>query len=226
VALARALAANPSLLLLDEPLSALDAAGRARVRVELRGMLRAARVPSIVVTHDRTEAMALGDCMAVMVDGRVRQTGAVQEVFRKPADAAVAAAVGMENVLPAEIAARDSGLLTVRSGPVRLQCIDSGEAGAVFACIRAEDVQLTRDPPSSTSARNRLAGVVVSVTVEGALARIELDCGVPLVALITAQSAAEMALRPHQTLAAIVKATSVHLVAIPPVGQDGILRAG
>ena len=74
MALARALAAEPALLLLDEPLSALDAATRARTRHELRRMLLASGVPSIVVTHDRMEAVALGDWMAVMVDGRIRQT--------------------------------------------------------------------------------------------------------------------------------------------------------
>ena len=88
VALARALAAEPALLLLDEPLSALDAPTRARTRLELRRMLLAGGVPSIVVTHDRMEAVALGDWMAVMVDGRIRQTGPVQEVFRRPADRA------------------------------------------------------------------------------------------------------------------------------------------
>ena len=83
VALARALAAGPALLLLDEPLSALDAPTRSRTRYELRRMLLAGGVPSIVVTHDRMEAVALGDWMAVMVDGRIRQTGPVQEVFRR-----------------------------------------------------------------------------------------------------------------------------------------------
>src|ERR1019366_1020289 len=96
VALARALAAQPALLLLDEPLSALDAATRSRTRYELRRMLLTGGVPSIVVTHDRMEAVALGDWMAVMVDGRIRQTGPVQEVFRRPADPQVAESVGVE----------------------------------------------------------------------------------------------------------------------------------
>ncbi len=116
VALARALAAEPALLLLDEPLSALDAPTRARTRIELRRMLLAGGVPSIVVTHDRMEAVALGDWMAVIVDGRIRQTGPVQEVFRRPADRQVAESVGVENVLAAEIAGRESGLLISAGG--------------------------------------------------------------------------------------------------------------
>jgi molybdate transport system ATP-binding protein len=221
VALARALAAEPALLLLDEPLSALDAPTRSRTRLELRRMLLSGGVPSIVVTHDRMEAVALGDWMAVIVDGRIRQTGPVQEVFRRPADLRVAESLGVENVLAAEIAGREAGLLILQvygqvygqvSG-AQIQCVDSGETGPVFACIRAEDVAITREMDQVSSARNRLAGRVRAVIPEGALARVELDCGFPLVALVTAQSAAEMALREGENVYAVVKATSVHLAA-------------
>jgi molybdate transport system ATP-binding protein len=210
VALARALAADPALLLLDEPLSALDAAMRARTRQELRRILLAGKVPSIVVTHDRNEAIALGDWMAVMIEGRVRQSGPVRDVFRAPADAQVAESVGVENVLPAEIVSSEGGLVTVQVGDHRLQCIDSGVSGSVSACIRAEDIALTREAPH-TSARNLLVCRVRSLTLEGPLARVELDCGFSLIAVITAQSASELRLEAGDALTAIVKTTSVHL---------------
>jgi len=217
VALARALAAEPALLLLDEPLSALDAAARSRTRHDLRRALLAGGVPCIVVTHDRSEAVALGDWMAVMADGRIRQAGPVQEVFRHPADAQVAESVGVENVLAASIVAREGGLLTLRIGPARLECVEgadvfqSGAAGPVWACIRAEDVSLARERPHDSSVRNRLAGQVQSVLLEGPLARVELDCGFPLVSSVTAQSAGEMGLKTGDTVYAVVKATAVHL---------------
>jgi molybdate transport system ATP-binding protein len=211
VALARALAAEPALLLLDEPLSALDATTRLRTRHQLRDMLLTAGVPSIIVTHDRMEAVALGDWMAVMVGGRILQAGRVQEVFRHPANGQVAECVGVENVLPARIAARENGLLTLEIGAARLQSIDSGEAGPVVACIRAEDVAISRDLSAISSARNRLAGYVRSVVLEGPLARVELDCGIPLVAVVTAQSVADMRLQPDDAVSAIVKTTSVHV---------------
>lgn len=213
VALARALAARPSLLLLDEPLSALDAATRLRTRQELRGMLVECGIPSIVVTHDRSEAIALGDWMAVMVEGRVRQTGTVREVFRRPADALVAASVGVENVLPVDIAGREAGLLELAVGSQRLHAVDAGESGRLFACIHAEDVVLAHPGPQTSSARNLLRGVVSAVAPEGPLARVELDCGFPLVALITAQSCAELGLKAGDAVSAIVKTTSVHLAA-------------
>jgi molybdate transport system ATP-binding protein len=210
VALARALAAGSALLLLDEPLSALDAASRLRLRTELRRMLLASRVPAILVTHDRAEAIALGDWIAVMVEGRIRQTGPVQDVLRHPADALVAESVGVENVLPAEIVSRDPGLLTLQVGPQHLQCVDAGESGPLFACIHADDISLSRDTPHPSSVRNRLTGRVLSVVREGPLARVELDCGFPLVAVITAQSADDLKLKSGDMVCAAVKATAVH----------------
>lgn len=214
VALARALASDPALLLLDEPLSALDAATRARTRRELRRLLLAGGVASIVVTHDRAEAIALADWMAVMVDGRVRQSGPVREVFRRPADAQVAESVGVENLLPAEVVARAGGLATVQVGGARLECVDTGETGRVCACIRAEDVAIAREIADAASVRNRLRGRVEAIALEGALARLELDCGFPLAALVTAQSATELNLRPGDTVTAVVKATAVHLTGV------------
>jgi molybdate transport system ATP-binding protein len=212
VALARALAASPDLLLLDEPLSALDASARIRTRRELRGLLASAGVPSIVVTHDRTEAIALADWMAVMVEGRILQTGPVREVFARPASAQVAEAVGVENILPAEIVSRGAGLLRLAVGRAVLESLDGGESGPVLASIRAEDVALTRDAVGASTQRNRLTGVVRAIAIEGPLARVEMDCGFALVALVTAQSAADLNLRPGESLAAIVKTTSVHVI--------------
>jgi molybdate transport system ATP-binding protein len=212
VALARALAAEPALLLLDEPLSALDAATRTRLRHALRRELVEGGVPSIIVTHDRIEALALGDWMVVLIDGRVRQTGPLEEVFRHPADVAVAEAVGVENVLAGEIVARERGLATVQVGATHIECVDPGKTGPVFACIRAEEVTLAPESTAASSARNRLAGRIRSVVRESALARVELDCGFPLVAVVTAQSAGELHLQPEDSVYAMVKATSVHIL--------------
>jgi molybdate transport system ATP-binding protein len=135
----------------------------------------------------------------------------VQDVFRRPADPQVAECLGVENVLPAEIVERDSGLVTVQVGAHRMQAIDAGDAGPVFACIHAEDVSLSREESQTSSIRNRLPGRVRSVIPEGPLARVELDCGFPLVAVITAQSAAELRLQADDTIWAVIKATAVHL---------------
>jgi molybdate transport system ATP-binding protein len=153
----------------------------------------------------------------VIVDGAIRQTGPIQDVFRKPADPQVAESLGVENILDAAIVGRESGLLTLAVGAAQLQCVDSGESSpvarqTVAACIRAEDVAVTRDLHETSSARNHIIGTVRSVSFEGPLARIEIDCGFPLVAVITAQSAGDLALQPGDTVCAVIKATSVHLL--------------
>jgi molybdate transport system ATP-binding protein len=214
VALARALAAQPRLLLLDEPLSALDAPARMRMRGDLRQLLAAAQLPAILVTHDRTEALALGDSIAIMIDGKLRQAGGVETVFDSPADADVAAAVGVETICPARVVSRHGGLLTVEIAGARLLAVDTAGASAdVFACIRAESVTIERNPSGNpSSARNHLPARIAAVIPEGPLARVTLDCGFRLNAIVTRQSEEEMRLREGELVTAVVKATSIRIV--------------
>ncbi len=214
VALARALAPRPRLLLLDEPLSALDAPAREVLRGELRAALRESGVPAVVVTHDRVEALALGDRLVVLSHGGVHQVGPVLDVFARPADVVVARLVGTENVLEAELLRREDGVAVVRAGPLELVAVDPGGLGRVaFACLRAEEIILEEPGGPATSARNRLEAVVADRTEEGALVRIGLDCGVRLVALVTRPSAERLGLVPGRRVAALVKAPSVRLLA-------------
>jgi molybdate transport system ATP-binding protein len=216
VALARALASRPRLLLLDEPLSALDAPTREEVRGDLRALLERTRIPSIVVTHDRVEAMALGDRMAVLAEGGVRQVGAVHDVFSAPADVAVARVVGTENVAPARLVERGEGLVLVEVGAARLWAVDPGHLdGEAYACIRAEDVVIEPALVTSASARNQLAGTITEVAEEGPLVRVKLDCGFQLVALVTRASAARLALAPGSRVAALVKAPAIRIIPRP-----------
>jgi len=219
VALARALAPSPQLLLLDEPLSALDAPSREELRGELRRALEEAGVPAVVVTHDRVEALALGDRMIVMVDGAVRQVAPVHEVFSLPADVEVARVVGTENVLPVTLLRRADGLAVVRAGTLELVGVDPGGLRRdAYACVRAKEIVLEEAPGAPTSAQNLLAAVVVRRVEEGPLVRIALDCGVPLVALVTRASAERLGLMPGRRVAALVKAPAVKLV--PRGGAD------
>jgi molybdate transport system ATP-binding protein len=212
VALARALAPAPRLLLLDEPLSALDAPARAELRGELRRALEASGLPTIVVTHDRVEALALGDRMIVMAGGGVRQVGAVHEVFAAPADEEVAKIVGTENVLAGRIVRREGGLATVLTGGVELVGVDPGGGPEAYACIRAEEIVLEASPGTPTSAQNSLMGQVSERSDEGALVRVRIDCGIPLVAVVTRPGAERLALVPGRRIAVLVKAPSVRIV--------------
>jgi molybdate transport system ATP-binding protein len=215
VALARALAADPQLLLLDEPFASLDVPTRGRLRSVLRESIRAAGIPAVLVTHDRHEAIALGDQLAVVVTGLVRQLGPVLDVFRRPADLSVARSVGVESVMPARIDRVDDGLVELRVGAAVLRAADVDRAAddrEVFVCIRAEDVTLERSAPVQASARNHLPGRIVAIESEGPIERVTVDCGFPLAALITRHAREEMSLVEGAPVVAAIKATAVHLV--------------
>lgn len=213
VALARAIARRPGLLLLDEPLSALDAPTRAKLCVELRQLLTRLAIPSVVVTHDWTEALALGDQIAVIDGGRVLQTGRPQEVFSRPANADVARVVGVETVVQGTVTEAAEGLVTVRVGETLLTAVAANDMGReVFVCIRAEDVTLEPAGAGSTSARNHVAAVVHTIASVGALAKVTVDCGFPLIALITRSALADLRLESGSPVRAAIKAGSVHLV--------------
>ncbi len=216
VALGRALARRPRLLLLDEPLSALDAPTRDALRGELRQLLMAGGVPAIVVTHDRSEALVLGDRVAVIADGVVRQLGPTLEVFDRPADETVARIVGIETVVGATVLSASEGLVRLRVGKGELTGLGEWPAGTeVLVSIRAEDVIVVGESAEGSgalSARNRIRGRVLTIEPAGPLVRVRIDCGFPLVAAITRPAHEELALRPGLAVAVIVKAPAVHVI--------------
>ncbi len=215
VALARAIARQPLLLLLDEPLAALDAPTRRRIRTDLSRLLREAGIPTVLVTHERADVLALGDDLVVLDQGRVVQSGEVREVFSRPVNLHAAEIVGVETVQPGRVTGIHDGLATVSVGdrPLKALAPDlSVTAAEVFVCIRAEDVVLARGPLPHTSPRNSLPAMVRQLTHEGPMVRIELDCGFPLWALLTPQACEELELAAGSQVHALVKAPHVHLV--------------
>jgi len=213
VSLARAVAAKPRILLLDEPLSALDAAARDSLRRDLGRFLRAVSLPAVLVTHDRAEALALGDDVALIGEGRVLQQGPIADVFSRPDSVAAARVVGIEAVIPARVTSRTpEGLVTLDASGVSLTALDPGAAiTLVFACIRADEVILEPGAAPS-SARNRLAATVKAIHQEGALVRIDLDCGFAFSASITRAAERELNLSEGSLVCAVIKAPAIHLV--------------
>ncbi len=213
VALARAVARRPHLLLLDEPLSALDTPTRQRLRGELRGLLRQSGVPALFVTHDRQEALALGDDLVVMHDGNMVQQGTVQDVFNRPNSLAAASILAVETIQTGHVMETTDGLATVEVKGTRLiVSADNLPAGEVIVCIRAEDVTLAVDRDGRGSPRNRLPAIVRNLTPDGSLVRVELDCGFPLLALLTKQGCQDIDLREGAMVCAVIKASNIHLI--------------
>jgi molybdopterin-binding protein len=213
VSLARALALEPLVLFMDEPFAAVDAPSRHALLADLPGWLRAAGCAAVLVTHDREEALHLADRVAVLFDGRIRQLGPVDDVFSQPADADVAAFLGVENIIPGRVIAADADTCRVQVGPVELTVATAAAPGAVLVTIHPEMVLLmpaTRYVRSS--ARNVLLCRVVALEPAGGQLRVRLDAGFPLVAALTRAGAADLDLAPGAGVLAAIKATAIHLV--------------
>jgi len=213
VALARAVACGPELLLLDEPLSALDGPTRERVREELARLLQTLRLPAIVVTHDWIDALRLGDNLVVMSNGTVLQAGTPQDVFARPQHTDVAAAVGMETVAAGSVIERGNGSVTLRVGSAELIGADPQDnLSEYFVCIRGENVTLETGRAGQSSARNHIPGTVREIAPAGSLCRVTVDIGCDIVALVTRQALEDLSLARGSRVFAVFKASAVHLI--------------
>jgi molybdate transport system ATP-binding protein len=205
-ALARALVGDPALLLLDEPLSALDARTRLAVRAELRRHLADFAGSTVLVTHDPVDAMALADRVLVVEDGAVVQAGAPSEVARHPRTDYVARLVGL-SLLPGTAAGT-----TVRLDGGGVVVVAEPSEGPVLVAVRPETVALHPAPPGG-SPRNAWPATVAGATPHGSTVRVELDGEVPLLADVTATAFAELGLAPGSPVWAVVKASEVAVYA-------------
>lgn len=215
VSLARALAADPKILFLDEPFSALDAPSRVRLISDFQRLQSENKVTTLLVTHDLDEALLLGDRVAIIIAGRIRQIGRPDQVFTQPADLEVAQFVGVDTIIPGVVQSNTHGLAVVSGDGFQVEVVAEVPVGRkVFVILRPEDITLVQQiPAGKTSSRNLLKGEIKELIPQGPLMRVILDCGFPLVALITRSSAIEMDLTAGMLLYASFKASTAHLLA-------------
>ena len=205
VALVRALATSPRVLLLDEPLAALDVGTRATVRRDLHRHLESFEGMAILVTHDPVDAYALADRVAILDAGRIVQIGTLAEVTARPRSRYVADLVGV-NLVSGNVS---EGVLATSSG-ARVVIADA-PAGPSLAIIRPHSISLVRDHPEGSSARNVWAGTVAEIDRLGERARVSIDGLLPLTAEITVAALEAMQLRSGDDLFATVKATDIEV---------------
>jgi molybdate transport system ATP-binding protein len=205
-ALARALVGDPALLLLDEPLSALDARTRLTVRAELRRHLADYAGSTVLVTHDPVDAMALADEVVVVEDGTVVQAGTPADVSRHPRTDYVARLVGL-SLLPGTA---DGGTVRLDAGGV--VAVAEEAWGPVFAAVRPESVAVYLSRPEG-SPRNVWPARLAGATPHGTSVRCELAGEVPLVADVTAAAFAELGLVTGSAVWAVVKASEIAVYA-------------
>jgi molybdate transport system ATP-binding protein len=222
VALARALVTDPCVLLLDEPLAALDAPTKAKILDDLRRWNQAHRIPILYVTHSREEVMALGERVLVMEDGRIIAQGTPHEVLRAPLQETVAQLVGFENIFDAAVESihEERGTMICR--------LSGGEAGSSvlletpLICaevssplrvgVRAGDILLAIAKPLGLSARNVIAGRVISLERRDMIISARVDCGVEMEVYLTLAARDALELAAGREVWLVIKTYSCHLM--------------
>ena len=212
--LARAFVTKPEIVFLDEPFSALDPPTREALTGDLERILRETHTTAVASTHDQTEALRLGDRLAVVLGGRIAQIGPVAEVMNRPADEFVASFVGVETVLPGRVVETSNGVFVAAVEGGKIQAVGHVRIGeGVLCCIRPEHVTLsTNIPVPASSARNVFSGTIRKITPLGLFHRVHLNCGFDLVAYVTHQSLEELSLEEGKRVTASFKATAVHVI--------------
>lgn len=217
-ALARSLVTRPQLLLLDEPLTGLDAELKAAIVEDLRAWNAAKRIPILYVTHSREEVDALGERVIAMDDGRVVSHGTPMEVLDAPRRKRLAQAAGFENVLSGTILdlREPDGVMRVRldesACEIEVPLAHASAGDRVQIAIRAGDILLASERPQGLSARNVLEGKINSLEQRGTMCIARVDCGVTFVVHVTpgAMRALELAMEKRVWL--VLKTHSCHLV--------------
>ncbi len=212
VAIARAITIEPEVLLLDEPTANLDPLSASRIEELIAGIIKQNAITVIMATHDMSQGQRLADRISVLVDGEILQTGGSRDIFTSPRNREVAEFIGMENILDGVIVSNEGEVATIDvNGAIIEALADYAIGEEVSVCIRPEYVTLALSKLSS-SARNSLAGEVTWVVSTGPLSRVEIDCGFPLVALVTKKSAEELGLKKGRRIYATFKAINIHII--------------
>ncbi len=211
VALARALMVNPSVLLLDEPISALDPNFKEEIREELKKLHQEMGVTFFMVTHDFTDVLSLATKTAVINRGKIEQVGEVADIFQRPCSSFVANFVGVRNIFYGRVI--NKGATTcIDTGKIKIEVVGSAieTKEKVYFIVRPEDIIVSKTPVHS-SARNCCLGKIVKITNRGAVIYLTADIGERITALITKASFEEMDIKEGNNLYFIFKASAVHL---------------
>lgn len=209
VALARALSIKPQLLLLDEPLSALDPENREGVQRELRRLHNRLKLTTVHVTHDFEEAIALGDRIAVLGDGRIHQVGTPEQIFRQPNSEFVARFAMVRNIFICEVTDGGGEGAVLDTGGIRLAVVTDLRGGC-HASLRPEDIIISHAPFPS-SARNCFCGTISNITDKGPILYLTVSLPPDFICLVTRNSFDAMGLAEGSKVYITFKASAVHV---------------
>jgi len=212
VAVARAIAVQPEVLLLDEPTANLDPVSASKIEELIADVIKRGTITVIMATHDMSQGQRLADRIGVLVNGEMVQSGDPREIFASPGNRQVAEFVGMENIIDGVVTSNEGEMAAIDINGRIIEAVTEYDVGEeVSVCMRPEDVTVALAKLSS-SARNCLAGNITWTVSAGPLCRVEIDCGFPMVALVTIRSAGEMGLKKGTQVYATFKAVSIHVI--------------
>ena len=216
VALARAIAPEPRLLLLDEPFAALDTELRRSLRAELGNLLNSWKIPIILVTHDREEAIALGHRLQVIDAGRVIEEGEPVQLLYQPHSLPLARLVGVENMYASRVVSRSlingTMLCAVEGVTLEVPLADIHRGSRVTIGVRARDVMWGIRRPEGLSARNILEGNILSIETRGPGVEVVAQCGITVRSLLTQEAVRELSLQVGGAVWVVVNASSFFLI--------------
>jgi len=216
VALARALVTEPEVLLLDEPTANLDPENTAVIEDLIRRVNREHGTTIVISTHDLGQGQRLAQSIALLMKGRLQQSGRPRDIFYHPSTPDAARFVGVDNLLPGRVESREDDLAVIDVQGRKITAVTGAALGeAVTVCIRAEDLTLLAEACGQGSARNIVPGTIGRIAFQGSFARVTVDAGFPVTALITRRSAEEMALTEGQPICVSFKASAVHVIRTP-----------
>ena len=212
VAIARALVTEPEVLLLDEPTANLDPISTSRIEGLMTNIIQQRKTTIVMATHDMSQGQRLADRIGVLVNGEILQAGSARDIFTYPTNREVAEFVGVENIMDGVVVSNEDKVVTIDVRGRLIEAISDYAVGEeVSACLRPEDIILALSKISSSARNSFLAKITRAVTV-GPLTHVEVDCGFPLIALVTRRSAEELGLEKGKQVYATFKATSVHVL--------------
>ncbi len=218
VAIARAMVTGPELLLMDEPTANLDPVSSETIELLIKRINAEHKTTIVLATHDMAQGQRLADRIGVVMDGALVQQGTIQDIFFRPNGQKIARFVGIDSIMTGTVTENIDGHAVIDVNGVRIEAITPIQPkSSVELYLRPEEVTISLPAPSGQgvkSTRNRLAGTITKILPNGPFIRLTIDCGFPLVALVTRLSSEDLHLAVGTPVIAEIKATAIHVHAV------------
>jgi tungstate transport system ATP-binding protein len=212
IAIARALITEPEVLFLDEPTANMDPVSTAKIEEVLAHIISEQKITIIMTTHNMTQGQRLASRLGVLIDGKLLQTGTVNDIFNEPKNRSVAEFVGVENILKGTIAHKDNDLTRIAVSDENIYALSNFTVGEEVDVLIRPEIIVFSQTGEAGSARNLFKGRVNKINTFGSTVRIEIDCGFKLMGVVTTQAAQDLNISIGRDIYLSFKATAIHVI--------------